>query len=577
MTSPESPTPRRVADAARSPLAWVLVGLAGLFATGLGWGLPGSDSWDNDGAAPRDFLVSVAQTFAKQGFDVAYLHLAPLHCALLAVATLPVTIAALASAPSTAPDAVVQTLIQTRYMTANAWIARSVCVAMALGTVYALAKIGEELQGRRAGAIVAATCGLNAGFVYYAHTSNLEVPYLFWGSFALLALVRAITRSEPRRLRAFAVLGALAIGSKDQAAGLFLLGAPTTLLYWRATAPWARTHRRLLAREATLALAIALGVFLVADEVVLNPAGFAARVRYVLGPACSDHAEYVPSTAGRLALLWDMGKNTSTSFPRIFVPLGALGLGWALGTTKEKRPAVLAPLFVALSFTICINATALRSEQRFIQPQLEVLGLYAGLALDTLLGAPFRGALLWLVRATSGVALAQALRLAASVDATLLLDPRYDAEAWLRSHVATGETIETYGLNVYLPRFPVGTRVERVGIEPIKGRSPLPGVEERVDEFANLPARRPEWIAVSRAWVSYFLEDPPYDATPGRRVPPAQFAAVGPKSRAYFRALLAGENGYRMAHTSAWSSKVWPAAHIHASTGETVWILERVN
>lgn len=554
-----------------------MVGLAALFTVGLGWGLPASDGWDNDGAAPRDFLVSVAQTFAKQDFDVAYLHLAPLHCVLLAVATLPVTLTALLSAGSTAPELVVHALIQTPYMTAIAWIARGVTVSMALGTIYALAKVGEELQGRRAAAFVAAGCGLNASFVYYAHTSNLEVPYLFWGSLALLSLARAVVRREPRRLRVFAVLGALAIGSKDQAAGLFLLGAPALVVFWWASSPWPRANGTLLLKEAAVALAVAMGVFLIADEVAVNPAGFAARVRFLLGPASRDHTEYSADGIGRLALLWDIGKNAALSSPRIFAPLAAFGLALTARGERDRRAAALAPLFMAISFTICINMTALRTEPRFIQPQMLVVGLYAGLGLERLIGLPFHGILLWLARAIAGMSIGLSLRLAANVDAALLLDPRYDAEAWMRSHVAPGQILETYGRNAYLPRFPGGVHVERVGPEPAGGRSPLPGVDERVDGFDNVALRRPKWIAISEAWAWRYLEDSPRDLLPGRRVARAEFASVDSTSRAYFRSLLRGEKGYRIVHTSAWISKAWPVVHIHASTGGTVWVLERVD
>src|ERR1700678_4805395 len=84
----------RLPTLAGSPLPWVLMGCACLYCVGLGWGLPASDTWDNDGVAPRDFLVAVAETFDKGPFDVAYLHLAPVHLVLLTLLTLPVTLSA---------------------------------------------------------------------------------------------------------------------------------------------------------------------------------------------------------------------------------------------------------------------------------------------------------------------------------------------------------------------------------------------------------------------------------------------------------------------------------------------------
>src|SRR5580658_3185769 len=149
-------------DLRRSPTLWVLAGTAALFLVGLGWGLPASDTWDNDGVAPRDFLVAVVETFDKGSLDVAYLHLAPVHLLLLTVLTLPITLVAALASHGTAPAALIHEIIQTRYMTAIAWVARAVNVGMALGHIWALGKAGEELRGPRAGALVAAVTSLNA-------------------------------------------------------------------------------------------------------------------------------------------------------------------------------------------------------------------------------------------------------------------------------------------------------------------------------------------------------------------------------------------------------------------------------
>jgi hypothetical protein len=578
-------------DLRRSPTLWVLAGTAALFLVGLGWGLPASDTWDNDGVAPRDFLVAVVETFDKGSFDVAYLHLAPVHLLLLTLLTLPITLSAVLGSHGAGPLALVHEIVQTPYMTAIAWVARSVSVAMALAQVWALGKIGEELRGRRAGALVAAVAGLNVGLVYYAHTTNLEVPHLFWASLALLELVRALARREPRRLRRLAVLGALAIGTKDQAAGIFVLGAPLAIGFWWFSDAWAKTHRAEVAREALVALGLALAVFLVTDEVVINPTGFAARVRFLLGPASSDHAEYTRDAAGRLAVLADIVLHFSWFLPVALAPLPLVGLVAVLRAPsgvdhaaaepracRDTRAAGLVPMWAALSFVVAINFTTLRTEHRFTLFPMEMLGIYAGLGLDFVLAAAearskTTARLAWIL---VGGVFAWGVFKAAGVDAVLLFDPRYDAEEWMRVHVAPGDLVETYGLNVYLPRFPGSARVERVAPEPTFGRSPLAGVTEIQDAWDRLSERRPRWIVISDAWVWHYMKDPPPEAH-GRILPRAQAeeAKDGVASR-YFRALLGGELGYRKARLFRWTSSLWPAVQIHASTGESIWMLERV-
>jgi len=53
----------------RSPLAWILLAICVVHVAGIGWGLPASDGWDNDGFAPRGFLQCLANTFTSGHYD----------------------------------------------------------------------------------------------------------------------------------------------------------------------------------------------------------------------------------------------------------------------------------------------------------------------------------------------------------------------------------------------------------------------------------------------------------------------------------------------------------------------------
>jgi hypothetical protein len=558
-----------------SPLAAPLACSAVLFLVGLGWGLPASDTWDNDGVAPRDFLVAVAQTFDRGPFDVAYLHLAPVHLLLLALWTLPVAITAIVRAPGFAPDAVVHEIIQVPYMTLIALLARALTAAMALGHVWALARIGQEIRGRRAAFFVALVSGMNAVVVYYAHTTDLEVPYLFWASLALLALVRAIVRRQPRRLRTFALLGALAIGTKDQAAGVFLLGAPAAVGLWLMLDGWAAANRARVLREAGIALGLALGAFLLVDEIVINPAGFLARLDYLLGSASVDHAEYSRDWAGRSAALVDLVRRFPWFFPVGFAPFSALGIAGVLAGARDKRAGGTVPLLAAASFVVTIVLTTLRTEQRFVLFPMEMMGLYAGLGFDGILSAARGGPARRVAGAAVALLCGWALYDAANVDAVLLFDPRYDAEGWLASHLKKGDLVETYGINAYLPRFPRDARVVRVAPSYTRPKNPLAGVIDVQDAWDALPKRSPKWIVISDAWVWHYLEDPPAPKS-GRILPSAQVdQAHDTEASHYFRALLGGELGYKEVHISRFTSWIWHNVRIHSSTGETIWILER--
>ena len=103
-------------DCLRSPLAWVVIVAGIIRIVGIGWGLPASDGWDNDGVAPRDYLAGLVETFTPGHF---YTY-PPVHLLLLAILTSPVTIVALVKAPSLAPADVVAEIVKVPYMTANA-------------------------------------------------------------------------------------------------------------------------------------------------------------------------------------------------------------------------------------------------------------------------------------------------------------------------------------------------------------------------------------------------------------------------------------------------------------------------
>ncbi|HEX3343390.1 MAG TPA: glycosyltransferase family 39 protein [Polyangiaceae bacterium] len=562
-----------LAEAWRSPLSWVLAAVFVLHVVGIGWGLPASDGWDNDGVAPRDFLAGLVETFTPGRF---YTY-PPVHLVLLALVTAPVTLVALARAPSLAPPDVVHEILHVPYMTTIAYEARLVTLAMSLGVVWAVAKMAEELRGARAGWCAAAFVGVNASFTYYGHTTNLDVPYLFWGCLAMLALLRAVVRHEPERLRRWGLYAALAVGTKDQAYALFLLSVPAVLGLWLAVDPWARASARRVVREAALGVAVVAGVLLVVDGALYNPGGFRARVRFLLGPASQAYAHYTNDWAGRGEVVRDLLRSFDHYYPAAFGVLVVVGVA-LLVRADRREPSRLAggllPLLGMVSFTVAFNCVARRTEHRFGLPQAVLAAVYGGVAVEAFVFRARAPVARWLGRLSVAGAFAVALFAAADVDANLLLDPRYEAEAWLREHVRPGDTIETYGLNVYMPRFPEGARVVRVGPGPEDHRNPMPGVEEELAPYGDASARGPRYIVVSEGWAWRYLLDPEEGLPQGHQLPPTQRETESDAaSSAYFRALTRGTYGsYRLVFGTAWRSRVWPAVEIHGSTSREIWI-----
>jgi hypothetical protein len=557
----------------RSPLGAVLAAALVLRLFGLSWGLPASDGWDDDGVAPRDFLAGVVDTYAW-GHHTTY---PPLHLLLLTVVTAPIWIAALLRAPSFAPQAVVSTFIAVPTMTALAVVARAVTVVMSIGLLWNVAAIGEALRGtRRAGAWAAGGCAACSVLTYYSQTSNLDVPYLFWGVFALRRAVEAMVTREPRRLRAALVLAALAVCTKDQAYAMFLLAWPAGVGLWLATDPAARDLRGPIARELAIGSALAAAAVLVIDGALVNPAGFAARVGFLLGPASQDHAMYAATATGYAHIARDVAFGFGRAYPCEVAPLAIGGVAAAALSTSgaSKRAAGLLPALVAASFTLAFDMTARRTEDRFVLPQMVMCGIYAGLALDAL--QSWLHARPWLFVAIALLALVPATFRCAAVDAAMVLDPRYDAERWLRTHVSRGDRLEVYDNNVHLPRLPAGAVSSRVDETPADARSPIPGLAEVCDRFSNVAARDPRWIVVSQFWAYKYLIEPRTLAALGRVLSPQQEATrQDTGARAYFHGLQDGTLGYRRVHVAAPSSRFWPVVDIHASLDREIWIYER--
>ena len=554
------------------PLTWILIAMIALRVIGIGWGLPGSDAWEDDGIAPRDFLVGTVETYTPG----SYFTYPPVHLIGLTLLTAPVWGWALAHARSLAPPDVIQAMIQVPIGTTLTLIARAVSAVMSVGIVYALAKIGEELRGPRGGILVALTVGLNAPLVYYGHTSNLDVPYLFWASLSLLELVRVMVRNDPTRLRRAFVFAALSVGTKDQAYALFLLGVPLAYALWFATDARARANAKTLARSLAISAALALALLLLIDGAITNPSGFRQRIAFLLGPASQEHAYYAANWEGRIQILRGLALGFDRFYPWPFAPLVVLGIGAHVARARRdgaRLAAGLLPLFAAASFVVCFNFAARRTEHRFALPEMLLLGVYAGLALDSLLEACKSA---WSKRVATGALVplfGWALFGCAAVDAVLVLDPRYEAEAWLAQQVKPGDTIEVYGTNAYLPRLPKDAQVTRVDVLPLSKRNPLPGVTEVESRFGDVEARHPRFIVVPEAWVWKYMNGAP---PPGLVLAPQHAAWQHDRdSTDYFHALHEERLAYRRAHVAAWSSTFWPRLDLHQSTGHEIRIFER--
>lgn len=560
----------------RRVLVVLLLGVAAVIGLGITWGLPAADGWDDDGVAPRDYLVGVVQTYLPG----EYYRYPPVHLLLLTVLTAPGWLTALIRAQSTDPQTVIAEITRVPYMTAFALVARWVSLVMALGIVVNIYRITRELHNTRAAEWAAVLAGLGTAFIYYGKMTNLDVPYLFWGTLALTELVLAISRFEPARIVKGLLFAALAVGTKDQAYALFLCAWPVAGVWWLVSEPRLRRDSEAW-RALWRGLALAVLLLLAVDGALSNPSGFRQRIAFLLGSASAEHANYTKDLWGRCSAVRDVALNYVQHYPLLLAPLtigGILLSFFGRCGTEARRCARLLPVLTIASFTLAFNASALRAEHRFILPQMTLLAIPTGMAIDALLTAAqrFGGGAVAGCRAYVGLCVAVAAVRGLALDFTLLRDPRYDVEAWLKEHLRPGDSIEAYGGNTSLPRFPCGVKLWRVDSTPPAKRNPLACAVELQGEIADAPLRGARYIVFSQAWVwPYQVQT---DVVGHRSVTPwaaAKFSDV--RTRRFLDALMAGRGPYRWAFRAEPAKRwLWPV-DIHGATARPVYVFARAN
>jgi len=537
----------------------VLAVFAIAVAVGIAWGLPSSDTWAADSISPRSCgLGAIAETYWPGHFHTY----PPLHMAILTVLSLP-WMALAAARAGTGPDALPAELIKPLYMTGIEASARAVAAAMALGIVAQTLRLWTRLRNARVGFVAGAVVALNSTLVYYAHTGNLEVPYLFWLTWALVEMDRVMTGES--RERPALLFATAAVLTKDQAAAALILPLPLALV----AVPWIARRASPVRRELLVAVATAAALYALVSGAVTNPVGFAHRVAFLLGPASQTWAGYPHTTGGALMLARDALRATPhfASWPVAVVALGGLALAATNGTAIDRLRR-LAPFAGAFSFALFFTLGARRSEDRFLLPESLGFFPYAAVAFGAAWDrwAPAR---IFFVGAAA-VALVPAVLAVASVDATLLVDSRYEAERFLR-RLSKGSRVVVYGGPIFLPRVPAGLVAERLGIEPIADRQAIAGITDVVDLAMDPRKRSPLAIVLSTE-----LSTPP-ETEPGPASRPyglMQYADA--KSRALFRSLYDGSLGYvRVLRAECTLPDPLECRNVHDSTGREVWIYMR--
>lgn len=537
----------------------VLGGFALAVAVGFTWGLPGSSTWAVDAISPRSCgLGAIVETYWPGHFHTY----PPLHMALLTVLSLPWIVLAVLRV-GTGRDGLGLELIKPLYMTGIEVSARLVAGAMAIAIVYGTIRWWTRIAGRAAGIAAGAVVAANATLVYYAHTGNLEVPYLFWTTWAMVEMDRVLC-GEPRERPAL-LCAVAAVLSKDQAVALLPPLAVALIV-----GPWTARGESPLRRRLVTSSLTGLALYAVVSGALVNPVGFRRRVAFLVGPASQTWAGYPRGLGGDLSLARDALRVLPhfSSWPIVVASVaGALVIG--VTTRGIVRARALQPLVAALSFTL-LAVAARRSEDRFFLPQtLLVLPYSAVVFARAWAGLPRARVAIGVLAAAS---LVPALLGVASLDGTLLVDSRYEVERFL-ARLPARTRVEVLGTTPFLPRLPSSLDVVRPGTEAIAERQAIPGIVERVDPDMDPRPRAPEFIVLATSLSLALVTEPP---PPPSQRPYGSTSYHDDVSHRLFRRLFDGSLGYRRSLVAR-CELPWPleCREVHDATGREVWVYSR--
>ncbi|MDX1384345.1 MAG: glycosyltransferase family 39 protein, partial [Thermoanaerobaculia bacterium] len=359
-----------------SPRRWHLV-LGGILAASLAldlvplwWDLASANGW-----APDEIHPSELNRAARHGFSAWASRYPPFHYYLLSVSFQAFSAAAswVGMVPQDLDDY-------------HRWlfvVGRVISSLMATGTVYVVYRCARCLYPRGAACGAALSVALMPPIVYYAKTMNLEAPYVFWFSISVFFLLRILQRQRLRDYLLLAATTAFAIGSKDQAYGLYLL-VPVVLVgslaAWRKRRePGFRVAALLVDRRLVGGLLLSLLLFALIHRVPFDPVGFSKHLdamRAVAAPA----REFDATLGGNFDLARQSLRNTVFA---LGAPLSLLSLaGLVLAAARPYRNwRVLALLPLPLSYQLFFIDLVGYSYARFMIPVCVILSLFVAHAL----------------------------------------------------------------------------------------------------------------------------------------------------------------------------------------------------
>jgi dolichyl-phosphate-mannose-protein mannosyltransferase len=479
----------------------LLIAVSG-FATGINWGLPQASNpetvqpWALDTVAPIAPLNEAYFGFTRSGNDFVIYPL--FHYAVLSAAYTPYIgfqylTGNFDDPSSTFPYGLADVVSFCQDLTV---IARLVSLLMALGIVLLAYRITLRLVGHNAAFWAAVSTSLIAPLSYYAKTSNLDVPYTFWVCLAVWQYIKIIKQQRHRDYALFGIYTALAVATKDQAYGFFLL-TPFALAYARmrfGTTDTQYLPRYLAALFGTPMLlggAAAVLAYAAANNVFFG--GFDGLMRHLAWGG--DVYSYRQETAVAFYSLPNQLRLSGQTLLILLQMLGPVTLALAsFGlylAWRERRWKLLSLTLFSISYYLTVIAVFSLVFSRYLLVTAVLLAPFLGLAIDHLRRTC--GQMRWVPVVVITLALVPQAALVINLNMTLLADSRQAMGDWIQANIQPGAVIESQVRQRMLPHISSDYDVNVAGNS---GDSiTMLAVESELTPAA-LAARNPDYILI---------------------------------------------------------------------------------
>ena len=401
------------------------------------WGLP--DLWPYDEIRPREILDGRARPL-QGGFNGYY---PPLHYYLLTLVHIPAE--AMHRAGWWGADTNLTTVLAVAF--------RVVSSTMATAAVGLFYLCGRVVSDRRTAVVASLLIATILPYVYYAKTSNVDMPYVFWFSLALLFFLRLLRDHEPRDYVGLGVAAAAAVATKDQAFALFVLAPALVLVrlhrHRLATGTEGGLFRTVADRRIIMATAAAALTYAALHNLLFDWSGFLRHVELLATRPLVEGNRHANTPAGHLTMAIETAKHLSFSVGLPVFSAAVVGSGVSL-YRRESRRAFLPIATVAASYYLFFVSVVRINFVRFLLPISILLTFFAAYALTCLVGRSRR--LTWVTTAVIVATCGYNVVRATSLDYSMVNDSRYAVEDWLERNAAEGDTVVAVGSKNLLPR-----------------------------------------------------------------------------------------------------------------------------